>query len=323
MIKPLIKGTILLAVIGFVLLIYLTGHSPFGKSNSSFATEKGSEITRIELSSAGKKIMLEKKGENWFINGKTEARKSSILFIQRILTEIKIKSTVSAGLFEREIKEKNIVPVKVKVFENRRLLKTFLVYKTLSNPYGNIMKMKESSKPFIVYIPGYDGNIGSAFINSELYWQPNIVFNLLPSEISSVIFENFSDTTSSFQISKKGQQYSLSGSTGNITGWDSSLIIRYLSYFARVPFETWAFDMPDTEKKSIEASQPLFRITVITTMNSKIILNLWALQTHENGSIKTDSDRLLGKTDKNDGLLIMRYFDIDPLIKKRSYFFPE
>ncbi len=32
---------------------------------------------------------------------------------------------------------------------------------------------------------------------------------------------------------------------------------------------------------------------------------------------------LLGKTDEKDDLFVMRYFDIDPLIKKRSYFFPQ
>jgi hypothetical protein len=321
--KILIKGIILIAVIGIVLLILFTGRSPFGKSNSSFATEPGKEITRIELSSAGKRLTLEKKGDNWLINGKTEARKSGIIFIERVLTEIKIKSPVSSGLFESDIKAKNIIPVKVKVFENRRLLKTLLVYKTLSNPYGNIMKINESSKPFIVYMPDYEGNIGSAFITNELYWQPSIVFNLLPSEIKSVNFENFSDTTLSFRITKTDQKYFFSGSTRNNKGLDSSLIIRYISYFARVPFESWVFDMTDTEKKSIEASQPLYRITVSTTLNTKIILNLWAIQNIDNGIKKTDSDRLLGKTDTNEELFILRYFDIDPLIKKRSYFFQQ
>lgn len=321
--KILIKGIILFFVIGLVLLILLTGRSPFGKSNSSFGIGQDREITRIELSSEGKKLVLEKKGESWLINGKSEARKSGILYIQRILKEIKIKSPVSAALFESEIKSKNAVRIKVRVFENRRLLSSFLVYKTLSNPYGNIMKIKESSKPFIVYVPGYDWNIGSAFITNELYWQPYTLFNLLPSEIASVVFENFSDTASSFMITCRDKQYTLSCSEGNLSGWDSSLINRYISYFARVPFESWAFDIPDTEKKSIETSQPLYRITVTTRSNSKSILDLWALQTTQNGSKVTDSDKLLGKTDTNDELFMIRYFDIDPLIKKRSYFFPQ
>ena len=36
-----------------------------------------------------------------------------------------------------------------------------------------------------------------------------------------------------------------------------------------------------------------------------------------------DSDRLWGKTDNSDELFIMRYFDVDPILKRRSYFFPE
>ena len=96
---------------------------------------------------------------------------------------MKIKSPVSAELFKSEITEKGIEPVRVKVYENRKLIKSFLVYKTSSNSYGNIMKIRERSKPFIVYVPGYDGDIGSAFTLNELFWQPYTVFNLLPSEI--------------------------------------------------------------------------------------------------------------------------------------------
>ena len=35
--------------------------------------------------------------------------------------------------------------------------------KPASNIYGNIMKMKSGSKPFIVYVPGFEGDIGSGF----------------------------------------------------------------------------------------------------------------------------------------------------------------
>ena len=43
----------------------------------------------------------------------------------------------------------------------------------------------------------------------------------------------------------------------------------------------------------------------------------------EQGSMTKDSDRLLGKTQNSNEFFVMRYFDIDPLLKKRSYFFPE
>jgi hypothetical protein len=310
-------------VIGLLLIIIFRSKSPFGKDNSSFASEPEKEITKIELSNDGKKLVLENSGENWMIDGKSETRKSGIMFLLRILKEIKIKSTVSADLFRSEITSKNISPVKVRVYENRKLLKTFLVYKTQSNAYGNFMKLKESSKPFIVYVPGYDGDIGSAFILNELYWQPYIVFNLLPSEIASVSFENISDTTSSFKISNKNQRYLLSYSGGSLKGWDSSLVARYITYFARVPFESWAFGTAEGSKKPRDTDQPMYRITVISSQGRKNVLTLWALMKDKGGTREMDSDRLFGKTDGNDEFFIMRYFDIDPLIKKRSYFFPK
>lgn len=308
---------------GLLVLFLFSSRSPFGKNNSSFATESGKEITRIEFGENGKRLILEKRGEDWLINGKTEARKSGINFILRILKEIKIKSPVSPELFKNEITLRDINPVKVKVYEKRRLLKSFLVYRTRSNAYGNFMKIKEASKPFIVYVPGYDSDIGSGFTLNELFWQPYSVFNLLPSEIVSVNLENLSDTASSFSIVNRNHRFILSSDSVKLKGWDSTLVARYLSYYIRIPFESWAFDIEGTEKNKIEAQLPLYRITVTTVSGRKTRLTLWAMMTGENSAKRLDSDRLMGKTDDSNELFIMRYFDIDPIIKKRSYFFPQ
>jgi hypothetical protein len=321
--KLLIRVIPVLIVLGLFFIILFRNSSPFGKRNSSFGSEPKEEITRIEFSQKGKKLILQKEGEYWLINGKTQARKSGILFIIKILTEIKIKSPVSHDLYESEITKENIDPVRVKVYENRRLLKTLYVYKTNSNIYGNIMKLRGSAKPFIVYVPGYEGDIGSAFTLNELFWQPYTVFNLLPSEITSVKLENIADTASSFKIIRREHHFFLSGAAGNLTGWDSSLVFRYISYFAFIPFESWSFETGETEKKKIESKQPLYRLTVNTTRGSKSVLTLWEKEISNNGTTTIDSDRLLGKTDTNDELFILRYFDIDPIIKKRSYFFPK
>ena len=313
--------SILFVIAAATLILVFRYRSPFGKNNSSFFSEPRLEITKVEFSGQGRKLLLEKEGDKWLVNGKLETRKSSILFIERILEEMKIKSPVSPELFEKEIAQKGILPIRVKVYENRRLLNTFLVYKTRSNMYGNIMKKSGKAKPFIVYVPGYEGDIGSGFTLNALYWQPYTVFSLLPSEISSVSFENFSDSASSFTIVGKNHRYILSNKESDNKEWDSTLVKRYLSYFIMIPFESWAFDIGEEEKKKIESQQPLYRITVTTSDGTTTVLDLWERMMGETN--QTDSDRLLGKTQNRDDLFIMRYFDIDPIIKKRSYFFQE
>ena len=321
--KLIIRGVFLLTFIGLLLIIIFHSRSPFGKDNSTFASEPQKEITRIEFSDENRKLILEKEGTEWLINGKAEARKSGILYILRVLQEIKIKSPVSEGLFESEISSRKIVPVKVRVYEKRKLLRSFLVYKTQSNPYGDIMKMSERSKPFIVYVPEYEGEIGSGFTLNELFWQTYTIFNLMPSEIASVNFENLADTSSSFSIFNKNRHLVLAGLGGEQKGWDSSLVTRYLSYFTFIPFESWAFDIGPEQKKKIESEKPVIIITVTTTLGKTTVLTLWERMIDEMGIKHKDTDRLFGKTQNSDELFIIKYFDIDPLLKKRSYFFPK
>lgn len=319
--KIIVRTLVLLVAVLLLLIIVFRNRSPFGRRNSSFGIEPEREITRIELSAGNRKLKLEKNGDNWLINDSTEARKTGIFFLERILEEMKIKSTVSPELFDKEITDRKIDPVRVKVYGNRKLLKSFIVYKTASNIYGNIMKIRESSKPFIICVPGYEGDIGSAFTINELFWEPFMVFNLLPSEIHSVKFENIADSSSSFSILTNNHRYTLSDNKKELTGFDSTRVSRYLSYFTRISFEDWAFSLSNEEKKKVESQMPLYIITVTTVRGITTILKLWKKSTGEAGSETTDSDRLFGKTEKSDEFFIMRYFDIDPLIKKRSYFF--
>jgi hypothetical protein len=306
-----------------ILVIFLfRERSPFGGGNTSFAAEPKIEITRIEFSEGKNTLTLEKAGEEWLVNKDLKTRKTGILFILKILTEMEIKSPVTPELFNKEIIENRIDPVRVKVFEKSKIIKSFLVYKTASNKYGNIMKLRESSKPFIVFVPGNEVEIGSGFTMNELFWQPYTVFNLLPSDIYSVALENMADTSSSFMIKNENQRFRLYGNPGELTGWDTSRLIRYVSYFAHVPFESWALNLSDNEKKNIEKEEPVYKITVVTSEGERKIVKLWQRSVNGNDVTKLDTDRLWAKAEGSAEIFVIRYIDIDPLLKKRSYFYP-
>lgn len=314
--------TIMAGLAALVLLLFLARERrPFGRSDTDFAVAEGSEITRIVIGSERGSVTLEKNdGGEWMVNGTEEARKGSILFILRILNEIHIKSPVSSGLFSDEISSKGIEAVKVSVYDNRRLIRSFLVYKTQSNVYGNIMKKSERSLPFIVYVPGYDGDIAGAFNTNPLYWQNFIIFSSLPSSIKSVGLVNWSDTSSSFMLRRKGDDYVLSVNGKDINEADQAKIKRYISYFTRVPFENWAFDIPEPEKSEIESSEPAYEITLTPVNGDSVVLKLWHRYSGSGPVPALDTDRLWGKSQSGDNLFIVRYFDIDPLLRKRSDF---
>ena len=309
-------------IAGAVILLFLRKEkAPFGKNNTAFAIKPGTEITRIDFYQGDKKLSLQKSDKIWLVNKKEEARKSAVQFIIRTLKEMKIKSPVSQEIFRNEIIDREVNPIKVNVYNGMKIVKSFYVYKTGSNIYGNIMKMKPWSKPFIVFIPGYEDNVGTHFNLNELYWRPYTVYNLLPSEISAVELENITEPDASFRITISGQKFSLSDSRGNLSGWDTLRVKRYISYFTYIPFESWALDLTGEERRQIEARTPLYRINVVKRSGEKSTLTLREKWNSGNGSGEKDTDRIWGQMAGSDNLFIMRYFDIDPLLKKKSYFF--
>jgi hypothetical protein len=317
--------TYLLVLIAIALLLYffLRGKIPFGKENASFSVTNDAVITRIDFLQGEKKLSLKKANDVWLINEKEEARKNSISFILKTLKEIKIKSPVSSEIFEKEIISKQIEPVKVNVYSNRRLVKSFFVYKTGSNIYGNIMKRKASSKPFIVYMPGNEDNLGAHFVVNELFWKPFTLFNLLPSQIASIKLENISDNTSSFIVNYINREVSLFDLKKVPLRFDTLKVKRYLSYYTSVQFENWAFDLTLDIKNELESTPPLYKITVKQHDGTETVLTVFEKFRIVDGVRTKDTDRVWGKTSLRDDIFIMRYFDLDPILKKRSYFLKE
>lgn len=316
-----IRNTLILVCLLILLgvVLFIKKYPSAGKKQTLFASEPKSEITRIEFTEREKQVVLTLEAEGWKVNGRHEARKNAVSFMIRILTEMRIKSPVSEEMFNNEVTLKEIDPVEVKVFEKRKLLRSFIVFRTPGNKYGNIMKVRESAKPFIVSIPGYEGDIGSDFKADELYWRPFTIFNLRPAEISAISLENLSDTALSFRITRAGDTFKLYDNERSLSGWDSTRVRRYVSYFTWVPFEGLAGDIPSEEKNSIESQKPLYRLTVVTSEGVETSLSMW--QRHIGGN--TDNDRLWAKKTGIDGFLVIRYFDVDPLLKGITYFFPE
>jgi hypothetical protein len=312
---------LVLVLVMISLKIFFIDRSPFGKDNSSYALDKDKIVSRIEMTRGDEKLIIKDDNGTLSVNGTTRVRKGEVITLLNLISEIQIKSPVSDDAFNEVVIKPGIEPVKVKIFVKNRLIKTYLVYRTESNVYGNIMKTSEKAKPFIIYAPGFENNIGSFFELNELVWLPYTVFNLMPSEIDAIDVRYNEDKESSFKIETDEKNKLITDSEGaTITNCDSLKVLRYLSYYTYVPFEKWAFELSQEEKGKIILQEPSVKISVSTKSGQNIILSIWERKAIVGSETIVDTDRVWGRLDNSDNIFIMRYFDIDPILKKKAYF---
>ncbi|MBN2665388.1 MAG: hypothetical protein JXR67_02670, partial [Bacteroidales bacterium] len=64
------------------------------------------------------------------------------------------------------------------------------------------------------------------------------------------------------------------------------------------------------------------RVAVLTAEGERSLVNLWKRTITELDSVRDDTDRMWARKQGETEFFIVKYADIDPIIKKRSYFLP-
>ncbi|MFN8241686.1 MAG: hypothetical protein U0X39_13165 [Bacteroidales bacterium] len=318
--KTLYKYIAVFAAGLIIILLILRDRSPFGSRNTSFAVKKSAAITRVEFFNGDEKLVLTKTDDKWLVNKSTEARKQPVKALLNVLGSLDIKSPVSDEAFRSEIVDNSISPVRVHVFRGARVIRTFYVYRVGSNKHGNIMKMRPSSKPYIMSATGIDGDIGALFSTDKKFWEPYSVFRLLPGEIRSIEVIYPADSSSSFMLERSGDVFVLQGQNRRIISADSARVRRYVSYFSAVPLESWSHLTSVIDSTTGKVSEPFCEIAVTTNEQLSTRLTIWEKMASRDGITTIDRDRVYARKDTVSRLFVMRYFDLDPLLKKKSYF---
>lgn len=303
------------------LLVLIIKSELWSRNRTSFSVQEDKPIDMITMVSGRESITLRRVDDrNWTVNGGSEARQSAVLFIIRTLRRIEIKSPVSDQFFDEHIKSQGIVPVEVSVYNSGRKLTSFLVYKFSDDPAGSVIRKSSASKPYIAHIPGYDINPGSHFITDPKFWSSYTIFSISPYEIESIIISDKGENSPDLEIRASGEGYKLSVSGEMVEDVDTTALMRYLAYYTYVPFEGWAYQLKQGEKDSIARSTPAFTISVEDKSGIKTELMLWRRFSTGRDDKSVDSDRLWGSINRGLDIFVVRYYDIDPLIKKGEYF---
>ncbi len=303
------------------IVVYLNSSGSFSARHTGFAVESA-DITSIEMSRGEESITLTLDNGTWLVNGVDEARQGAVNLLLKTVGTMEIKSPVSEDHFTEHITQKGIEPVRVRIFSGRRVIRSFLVYSTGSNQYGNIMRKGKGRSAFILTVPGYQWQIASHFNMDKRFWLPLSLFSIDPLTISAVSVDYRDSPDDSFLIVSGGTEMAdtLFDHPRLLRDVERRVADRYFSYFMWVPIERYDLNLSAQEAMEIRDSSPTAVITVILRDGDVREVKLWDIYTGEGDERRRDPYRVRGVTDQRDDLFIVRYFDLDPLLRRRSYF---
>ena len=299
---------------------------------SDFAVSDTAAIDKIFLSDKdGYKLLLERKsGHTWMVNKSFEARPDAIKTLLETITQIRVKAPVGRSSFNTVIKQLAVKSTKVEIYMKGEVVKTYYVGGTTEDFMGNYMMIENSSAPFIMYIPGFEGYLYPRYYAIPELWRSTALYRYKAQDISSVSYKNMTDRKISWELTQVNAQITLKNFEGKVVPQFDTLKAReFLTRFYNVNCEAYVKDIEPERKDSILNSAPRSIFTIVAS-NGEVkemkcyTKKLMAEVFDMNGKLMdVDVDRFYGmlNNNKNDLYLIQNYV-FDNLMVPIDFFAP-
>jgi hypothetical protein len=318
---------LVILLLAVIIVIAKNGKSTIKKELRDFTIEDTAAVDKIFLADKdGNQILLERNANFWLLNGKFEARYDLINILLKTMHNIRIKEPVAKAAQENIIRSLAVKSIKVEIYQNKRLFKTYYVGGPTQDSYGTYMIIDGSSAPFVIEIPGFRGYLSTRYSTYEIDWKTQRVFNIQPTDILQVIYEDYRKPGNSFAINKVEDQYTVSSYPEGrlLPNPDPVKLKTFLSQFRKKNFSKYIDDVPQQWQDSVQQSPAMYKLSV-TTSNGN---NLWYKAYNKPGwgrlneygeKLENDPDHFFMLLSNGD-FVYAQYFVFDPIVKNLGYF---
>jgi hypothetical protein len=327
-----IIAVLLLAVSAYFIISRRSG--TIREELKDFAVEDTASVTKIFLADKfGHACTLTKKSSgNWMVNGKYRANPEAINILLLTMKNIDVRSPAGKAAYNTIMKEIAAKGTKVEIYEHDKLAKTYYVGGATMDMLGTYMYLENSSVPFIMYIPGFEGYLTTRYIVMEEEWKLKSVFDVSIEDISSVIAEDLKNPANSIMITKKPdgdfvlQEYF---EKKPVAGAEQSKIQNYMSGFTAVSYEA-AIRANNKEIDSVKAFGAFRRLTVTDKNKNTTVVTMYrkptSAQSEQMNEFRSeeaanyDYDRMYAQINNDPGFVIIQYNIFDRFFKTPADF---
>jgi len=306
------------------------------EAEQAFFMENTDAVTKVFLvDKAGKKVLLEKVDGVWMVNGKYKAFKAKIDMLMETLRRIRVDYPVTDRMYNNVIKELATTSVKVEIYENNNSAPTkvyFVGGETLDG-LGTPMIMeingKVASKPYVVHIPGFTGNVNPRYFVEEKDWRSTSIFDHKIDEIKEVSMQWLEQPEHSFTFRKNAQgDFDMLENIENMPLYKTG-VNQYLNSFTYINAESLEYENP-LKEPVLNSEKPFIKMTLVPLQGNAIEMEVYRMEVTQRSKtqfdglgnpVKYDVDRYWAVVNTDLGFVGIQYYVFGKLFKKRGDFF--
>ncbi|MFC2111600.1 DUF4340 domain-containing protein, partial [Bacteroidota bacterium] len=273
--------TIILLIVALILILNQTRTT--NKSDiSDFAVSDTSNITKIYLADKqNRETLLEKQSNGlWKVNKDYNAIQTNVEVLLKTILNLEVKEPVPLVAHNSVVKRMASIATKIEVYQNvykinflgiklfqqEKLTKTYFVGDATKDNLGTYMLMENSSTPYVMHLPGFNGYLSSRYTAKLKDWRDHSIFKYKLTDIKSVKIEFVEEPHESFVcINNNNQSFSLKSLVAGkfIETYDTLKVLDFISSLRDIRFESLLNDIDTKVKDSILSSQAFHIITII------------------------------------------------------------
>ena len=325
----------------FVLLAGVAAWIWFSKSSTTlkgelrdFAFADTAAVNKVFMADKeGRRALLTRNSDNsWTVNGRYPARQDAINNLLFTVKALEVRSPVGKNLYNNTMKLMASKSVKVEIYANDELVKTYYVGHPTMDNLGTFMYMEGSTVPFIMHIPGFNGFLSTRYFASEAECRDKAFIRVLPQRITEMTLTDNYRPKRSFSIVRQADStYSLYAGAPLMPSSrvDGGKIRQYLSGLRMIAFERLDNDIPKFRKDSVVKAGPFAVLTIKTDDGKDRELRCYRkpvgsgpgmIIDNFGKALPFDYDRFYGLLNQDTALMVCQYFHFDKVFKDPAGF---
>lgn len=176
-----------------------------------FAVKNTEDIYKVFIAKrTGKTTTLERKGDQWLLDGKYPVRMTAINSLMDVFRGVRMQSVPPKPAVKNIVENLATNGIKVELYDKSNdLLKAFYIGGTTNDERGTYMIRDGSEQPLITELSMMEGAFRVRFEMEDDDWRDKTVFNEPVEDIDYVSIEYPKQKSKSFIMERKGDDFSV------------------------------------------------------------------------------------------------------------------